>query len=169
MGFITKVLEKSSSKRVLSKHSQPLLAEITRCGFFGTCTLFIDFSINFKRGRGKLFSPFRKQHNNKENSATDLFERLNFEQSFFKTVFLRNSLQNFIKNNLCKVSRRSARDRDRNPSRPRPSRPRLQKTGSRDTSRDQDQVSRLHHWLINQNGRYFYKTYLATLHHSLCS
>jgi len=46
-------------------------------------------------------------------------------------------LQNFIKNNLCKVSRRRARDRDRNPSRPRrdlrPSRPRprprLQKTG----------------------------------------
>jgi len=28
-------------------------------------------------------------------------------------------LQNFIKNNLCKVSRRRARDRDRNPSRPR--------------------------------------------------
>jgi len=46
-------------------------------------------------------------------------------------------LQNFIKNNLCKVSRRRARDQDRNPSRPRrdlrPSRPtprpRLQKTG----------------------------------------
>ena len=38
---------------------------------------------------------------------------LNFEQSFFKTVFQRNSfLQNFIKNNLCKVSRRRARDRD---------------------------------------------------------
>jgi len=33
-------------------------------------------------------------------------------------------LQNFIKNNLCKVSRRRARDRDRNPPRPR-----LQKTG----------------------------------------
>jgi len=48
-------------------------------------------------------------------------------------------LQNFIKNNLSKVSRRRARDRDRNPSRPRPRRdlrrstpsprPRLQKTG----------------------------------------
>jgi len=42
-------------------------------------------------------------------------------------------LQNFIKNNLCKVSRRRARDRDRNASRPRrdlrPSRPRLQTTG----------------------------------------
>jgi len=48
-------------------------------------------------------------------------------------------LQNFIKNNLCKVSRRRARDRDRDPSRPRPRprrdlrpsrpRPRLQKTG----------------------------------------
>ena len=36
---------------------------------------------------------------------------------FLKPFF--NSLQNFIKNNLCKVSRRRARDRDRNPSRPR--------------------------------------------------
>ena len=36
---------------------------------------------------GKLFSPTRKQHNNKESLATDLFERLNFEQSFFKAVF----------------------------------------------------------------------------------
>jgi len=48
-------------------------------------------------------------------------------------------LQNFIKNNLSKVSRRRARDRDRNPSRSRPRRdlrrsrprprPKLQKTG----------------------------------------
>jgi len=75
-----------------------------------------------------LFSPSCKQHNNKESSATDLFERLNFEQSFFKIVFLRNSfLQKFIKNNLCKVSRRRAQDR--NPSETRPSRPTLQKTG----------------------------------------
>jgi len=99
-----------------------------------------------------LFSPSRKQHNNRESLATDFFERLNFEQSFFKTVFERNSLQNFTKNNLCKVLRRRARDRNRNPSRPRrdlrPSRPRmrLQKTGletrletetkSRDSSTD---------------------------------
>ena len=84
-----------------------------------------------------MFSPSRKQHNNKESLATDLFQRLNFEQSFFKTFlfFINSFLQNFIKNNLCKVSRRRARDRDRNPSRPRhdlrPSRPRprLQKTG----------------------------------------
>jgi len=61
-----------------------------------------------------LFSPSRKQHNNKKSSSTDLLERLNFEQSFFKTVFLRTFLQNFIKNNLCKVSRRRARDRDSN-------------------------------------------------------
>jgi len=85
-----------------------------------------------------LFSPSRKQHNNKDSLATDLFEPLNFEQSFFKTVFQRNSFfQNFIKNNLCKVSRRRARDGDRNPSKPRPRRdlrpstprPRLKKTG----------------------------------------
>ena len=36
---------------------------------------------------GNLFYPSRKQHNNKDSLATDLFERLNFEQSFFKTVF----------------------------------------------------------------------------------
>jgi len=46
----------------------------------------------------------------------------------------RNSfLQNLMKNNLCKVSRRGAPERDRNPSRPRrdlrPSRPRLHETG----------------------------------------
>jgi len=42
-------------------------------------------------------------------------------------------LQNFIRNDLCNVSRRRAQVRDRNPSRlrrdVRPSRPRLQKTG----------------------------------------
>jgi len=36
---------------------------------------------------GKLFSPSRKQHNNKESLATNLFKQLNFEQSCFKTVF----------------------------------------------------------------------------------
>jgi len=67
-----------------------------------------------------LFSPTRKQQNNKESLATDLLERLNLEQSFFKTVFLTNSFfQYLIKNNLCRVSRRRVRDRDRNPSRPR--------------------------------------------------
>jgi len=83
-----------------------------------------------------LYSPTGKKHNNKENLVTDLFERLNFEQSFFKTVFLRNSFeQDYIKNNLFNISRRRARDRDQNPSRPRPkrdlrpSRPRLQKMG----------------------------------------
>jgi len=84
---------------------------------------------------GKLFSPSRKQHNNKESLATDLFEWLNFEQSFFKAVFLRNSLQNFIKNNLCKVSRRRARDWD-------PSRPRRDRDFKKLVSR---RVSRLHH------------------------
>jgi len=58
-------------------------------------------------------------------------------------------LQNFIKNNLCKVSRRRARDRDRNPSetetRPETFETETPKNGSRHTSRDRDQVSRLHH------------------------
>jgi len=49
--------------------------------------IFIEFSINFKRVEGKLFSPSHKQQNNKGSLATDLFERLNFEQSFFNTVF----------------------------------------------------------------------------------
>jgi len=34
-----------------------------------------------------LFSPSGKQYNNKESLATDLFERLNSEQSIFKTFF----------------------------------------------------------------------------------
>jgi len=73
-------------------------------------------------------------------------QELNFEQSVFETVFLRNSLQNFIKNNLCKVSRRRARDR--NPSRPKSFETETSKNGSRDVSRDRDQVSRLHHWQL---------------------
>jgi len=61
-----------------------------RCGFIGSCTCFIEFSINLNGVEGKSFSPSRKQHTNKESLATDLFERLNFEQSFFKTVFQGN-------------------------------------------------------------------------------
>ena len=34
-----------------------------------------------------MFSPSRKQHNNKESLATDLFEQLNSEQSFLKAFF----------------------------------------------------------------------------------
>jgi len=48
-------------------------------------------------------------------------------------------LQNFIENNLCKVSRRRARDRDRNPSRPRRD---WDETWDRDFKK---RVSRLHH------------------------
>jgi len=65
----------------------------------------------------------------------DLFQRLNFEQSFLKPFFKELLSAKFYKNNLSKVSGRRARDRDRNSSRPRrnlrPSRlrPRLQKTG----------------------------------------
>jgi len=44
-----------------------------------TCTFFIEFSIILNGVEGKLFSPSRKQDNNKESLATDLFERLNFE------------------------------------------------------------------------------------------
>ena len=47
--------------------------------------IFIEFTINFKRGRGQIV--FSISHNNKETLANDLFDRLNFEQSFFKTVF----------------------------------------------------------------------------------
>jgi len=36
---------------------------------------------------GKLFSPSRKYYSNNESLATDLFERLYFEESFFITVF----------------------------------------------------------------------------------
>jgi len=47
-------------------------------------------------------------------------------------------LQNFIKNNLCKVSK----------TRPETFETETSKNGSRDTSRDWDQVSRLHHWYL---------------------
>ena len=136
MGFITKLLEKQFKDS--PQQSTPNLSlQRSRAAVSLVHALFLLNSVAYKFLNGmecKLFSPTRKQYNNKESLATDLFERLNFEQSFFKTVFLRNSfLQNFIKNNLCKVPRRRARDRDRNPSRPRrdlrPSRPRLQKTG----------------------------------------
>jgi len=53
MGFITKLLE-NSSKVSLANYSQPVVAEITRCGFIGTCIFFIEFSINFNRGRGQI-------------------------------------------------------------------------------------------------------------------
>ena len=52
-GFITNYW-KNSSKIVLSKVLPALAAEITRFGFIGACTFFIEFSINFKRGRGQI-------------------------------------------------------------------------------------------------------------------
>jgi len=45
---------------------------------------FIEFNKILNKVEGKLFSPIRKQYNSKESLATDLFERLNFEQSFLK-------------------------------------------------------------------------------------
>ena len=55
-------------------------------------------------------------------------------------------LQNFIKNNLCKsrdeeLETEILRDRDETFE------TETSKNGSRDASRDRDQVSRLHHWL----------------------
>jgi len=51
-------------------------------------THFLLNSVKILNGvEGKLFSPTRKQHNNKESLANDLFEQQNFEQSIFKTVF----------------------------------------------------------------------------------
>jgi len=67
-------------------------------------------------------------------------------------------LQNFIKNNLCKVSRRRVRDRDRNPSRPRrdlrPSRPRsrFQKTGLETENKSRDSITGLHHRQTRSHG-----------------
>jgi len=55
MDFITNSW-KNSSKIVLCKiaYSQPLVAEIMRCGFIGACTFFIEFRINFKRSIGQI-------------------------------------------------------------------------------------------------------------------
>jgi len=52
MGFITKLLEKQL-KDAFAKYSRCLVAKIMRCGFIAACILFIEFSINFKRGRGQ--------------------------------------------------------------------------------------------------------------------
>jgi len=99
----------------------------------------------------KLFSPTRKQRNNKESLATVLFEQLNFEQSFLKTVF-KELLAKLHKNHLCKVSRRRARDRDLNPSWPRPrlqrmgleSRLRQTETNTTDRDRSRDSITNNH-------------------------
>jgi len=87
MGFITKLLEKQFKDSPQQSTPSLSLQRLRAAFFIGACTLFIEFSMNFKWVGGKLFSPSRKQHNNKESLATDLFEQLNFEQSFFKTVF----------------------------------------------------------------------------------
>jgi len=108
---------------------------------------------------GKLFCASRKQHNNKESLATDLFERLNCEQSIFKTVF-------FSGTPSCKTSQKITyaksrdeeleteteilRDRDETWDVRDRDRDQAPKNGSRDTSWDRDQVWRLHHWLAQR-------------------
>jgi len=112
-----------------------------RRGFTGTNTVLLNSVQILNRVEGKSFSPYK--HKNKESLATDRFEWLNFEQLLYKSVFKELLLARLHKkNNSCKVSRPRARDRDRNPSRPRrdlrPSRPRprpiLEKTETK--SRD---------------------------------
>jgi len=46
----------------------------------------IEFSINFKWGRGQIVFSI-SQITQQQSLATDLFERLNFEQSFLKPFF----------------------------------------------------------------------------------
>jgi len=59
---------------------------------------FLLNSVEILNGEeGKLYSPSRKQHKNKESLATDLFERLNFEQSF---------LNRFLKELLAKLHKK---------------------------------------------------------------
>jgi len=52
-GFHNKILGKTVQRLSLEKYSQPRVAKIMRCGGIGACIFFIEFSINFKRGRGQ--------------------------------------------------------------------------------------------------------------------
>jgi len=110
---------------VLSKVLPTSRCRIYALWFHWYMHICIEFSVNFKRGRGQIVFTI----------SQTFFERLNFEQPFFKNVFLRNSfLQSFMKDDLCKVSRRSARDRN-------PSRPRLQTTGLETETKSRDSIT----------------------------
>jgi len=72
-------------------------------------------------------------------------------------------LQNFIRNDLCNVSRRRAQVRDRNPSRlrrdVRPSRPRLQETGLETETKSQDSIADIYsHTIIRKALHHFTAT-----------
>jgi len=86
VGFITKLLEKQFKDSPWESTSNPGCRDYA-LRFIGTCTFFIEFGINSKRARCQIVFSITKQHNNKERLVTDFFERLHFEQSFFKTVF----------------------------------------------------------------------------------
>jgi len=55
--FITKLLAKTVERWSLAMYSQrPVasVAEFMHCGFTGAHTVFIEFSTNFKQGRGQI-------------------------------------------------------------------------------------------------------------------
>jgi len=87
MGFITKLLEKQF-KDSPSQSTPNLSLQRLRAAVSLVHAHFLLNSVQILNGvESKLFSPSRKQRNNKESVATDLLERLNFEQSFLKRFF----------------------------------------------------------------------------------
>ena len=127
----------SARPRAFSRFAQWLIWPFIHCLY---C---IRHKLNMVEG--KLFS--LEKHNNKESSTADRFERLNFEQLLSKSILRSCFLQDFIKNNTCKVSRARARDQDRNPSRPkrdlRHSRPRLEKTRLETETKSRDSITEI--------------------------
>jgi len=90
MGFITNYW-KNSSKIVLNK-----VLPATRCRdyalrFHWYMHICIEFSINLYGVEGKLISPSRKQHNNKESLATDLILNNHFFKPFCKGTHCKTS------------------------------------------------------------------------------
>jgi len=82
-GFITKLLEEQFKDS--PQQSAPNLSlQRLRAAVSLVHAHFLLNSIYILDGvESKLFSSSRKQHNSKESLATDLFERLYFEKSFF--------------------------------------------------------------------------------------
>jgi len=96
--------------------------------------LFLLNSVKFLDRVGpKSFLHSSMTMNNKESLSTDRFERLNFEQLLYKSLFTQLLLARLHKkNNSCKVSRPRSFETETD-TRPRgdlkPSSPRLEKTG----------------------------------------
>ena len=156
MGFITKLLEKQFKESPLQSTPNVSLQRL-RAAVSLVHAHFLLNSAHILNGvEGKLFSPSRKQHSNKESWATDLFGRLNFDSKndcpnwtiIFWNCFLRNSLQNLIK--ITYVKSRDEELQTETEILQTETRPETFDTEtSKNGSQDRDHVSRLHHCCLH--------------------